>query len=78
MSTDSDLINVADTIEVLKLYFKGKMVKHIKNVYVMLNAPMAIHDHTDYISAIEKEIEAIAEYDDKLSVLNKYFSGKME
>lgn len=43
------------------------------NVEIMLNNPMAIHDHTDWIGAVEKEIAQIAEYEDKLAVLQKYF-----
>jgi hypothetical protein len=35
---------------------------------------MAIHDHTDLMSAIEKEMAIIAEYMDKLEVLDKHFN----
>jgi hypothetical protein len=35
---------------------------------------MAIHDHTDWMAAMEAEIAIIAEYEDKLEVLNKHFS----
>jgi TusA-related sulfurtransferase len=44
------------------------------NVEIMLTNPMAIHDHTDWMSAMEAEIAHIAEYEDKLEVLNKHFS----
>jgi TusA-related sulfurtransferase len=44
------------------------------NVEVMLNNPIAIHDHTDWMTAMEAEIAQIAEYEDKLEVLNKHFS----
>jgi hypothetical protein len=43
------------------------------NVEVMLSNPMAIHDHTDLMSAIEKEVDHISEYMDKLEVMEKYF-----
>jgi hypothetical protein len=39
----------------------------------MLMNPMAIHDHTDWMTAVEKEMAIIAEYEDKLEVLNKHF-----
>jgi hypothetical protein len=35
----------------------------------MLENPMAIHEHTDLLSAIEGELDAIAEYSDKLDAL---------
>ena len=40
----------------------------------MLANPMAIHDHSDIMSAIEKEVAQIAEYVDKLEVMEKYFN----
>jgi hypothetical protein len=43
------------------------------NVEIMLKNPMAIHDHTDWMDAVEKEMAIIAEYEDKLEVLNKHF-----
>jgi hypothetical protein len=43
------------------------------NVEVMLSNPTAIADHTDIMDAIEKEVAVIAEYMDKLEVLEKYF-----
>jgi hypothetical protein len=39
----------------------------------MLSNPMAIHDHSDIMEAIEKEVAQIAEYMDKLEVIEKYF-----
>jgi hypothetical protein len=40
----------------------------------MLNNPIAIPEHTDIMDAVEKELSIIAEYDDKLEMLNKYFA----
>jgi hypothetical protein len=39
----------------------------------MLDKPMAIHDHTDFMGAVELELAQIAEYEDKLEALTKYF-----
>jgi len=60
-------------IEVSRLNFQSHIEKHRMNVEIMLANPMAIHDHTDLMSAIENEIKQISEYEDKLSVLEKYF-----
>ena len=49
--------------------------KHVVNVEVMLNNPIAIPEHTDIMEAIEKELGHISEYHDKLEVLEKYFGG---
>jgi hypothetical protein len=60
-------------ISVLKQHFEAHILKHKMNVDIMLNNPMAIHDHTNLMDAIEKEIDQISEYMDKLEVMEKYF-----
>ncbi len=63
-----------DTIvKTLKDHFTAHIAKHKMNVEIMLQNPMAIHDHTDYMTAIETEIAHMAEYEDKLEILEKYF-----
>lgn len=60
-------------IGALKQHFEAHILKHKMNVDIMLSNPMAIHDHTDLMSAIEAEVAHIAEYMDKLEVMEKYF-----
>ena len=62
-----------EIISVLKQHFETHILKHKMNVDIMLNNPMAIHDHTDLMGAIEKEIDQISEYMDKLEVMEIYF-----
>jgi hypothetical protein len=62
-----------EMISVLKQHFEAHILKHKMNVDIMLNNPMAIHDHTDLMGAVEKEIELIAEYQDKLEIMETYF-----
>jgi hypothetical protein len=54
-------------------HFEAHIQKHRMNIEVMLSNPMAIHDHTDLMTAIEQELALISEYEDKLSALNNYF-----
>ena len=63
--------------DVLGLHFTAGILRHKMNVEIMLNNPMAIHDHTDWMGAVEKEIAQIAEYEDKLAVLQKNFKGEL-
>jgi hypothetical protein len=60
-------------IEASKQHYLAHIEKHKINVEVILNNPMAIHDHSDIMDAIEKEVSQIAEYMDKVEVLEKYF-----
>ena len=54
-------------------HFESHIEKHKMNIEVILSNPIAIHDHTDIMTAIELELAHIAEYEDKLEVLRKYF-----
>jgi hypothetical protein len=61
-----------ELIEALKAHFSAHILKHKMNVEVMLNNPTALPDHTDIMDAMEKEIDLIAEYHDKLEMVEKY------
>ena len=63
-------------VEAARVHFESHIIKHRMNIEVMLNNPMAIHDHTDWMGAMETELAHIAEYEDKLEALNKYFGEK--
>jgi septum formation topological specificity factor MinE len=61
-------------LDTLEKHFQSQIDRHRINVEVMLENPRAIHEHTDIMAAIEKEIAHISEYEDKLHVLNKFFN----
>ena len=54
---------------VLRKQFQANIDKHAVNVRIMMNNPMAIHEHTDFMGAIELELAQIAEYKDKLEAM---------
>ena len=65
-----------DLIRSSALHFKAHIEKHRMNIEVMLNNPMAIPGHIDVMDAIEKELAEMADYADKLEMLNTYFEAK--
>ena len=65
-----------ELIEASRLHYKAHIEKHRINVEVMLQKPLAVAEHADIMDAIEREIAAIAEYHDKLEVLDTYFANK--
>jgi hypothetical protein len=67
----------AQLVDALRLHFSSHILKHKMNVEIMLKKPMAIHDHTDWMGAVENEIASIAEYEDKLSTLEKHFGDQV-
>lgn len=62
-------------IDALADHFVANINKHKLNVEIMLANPMAIHDHTDLMSAIETELGHIAEYTDKFEALELLVDG---
>ena len=64
----------SDLIKASKLHFQAHIEKHRVNIENLLENGVGVAEHPDIMDTIEKELEIIAEYDDKLSVLDKYFS----
>tara|TARA_Y100000593_G_C4196544_1_gene279599 strand:+ start:203 stop:466 length:264 start_codon:yes stop_codon:yes gene_type:complete len=63
-----------------KAYYIGLINKHITNVEVLLNNPVGISGvddkHQDIQEAIEVELGKIADYNDKVEMLVKFFEQK--
>ena len=64
----------SELIKASKIHFKAHIAKHIVNVKNMLNNSVGVGEHPDIMDSIEKELEQIANYDDLLEALNKYFA----
>ena len=54
-------------------YYIGERDKHVLDLEVYLSNPVAIGEHSDILEAIEKELAVIAEYEDQISIIRKYF-----
>ena len=65
-------------IDAARSHFAGHINKHIANIEVLLNNPAGIGEHQDIQTAIEEELEEIANYHDKLEMLVKYFPKTTE
>ena len=64
-----------DLIDALTKYFEGCIAKHKVNIDNLLDNHVALAEHPDIIETIEKELDVVAGYEDKLNVLKKYFGG---
>lgn len=64
----------ATLLHASRKHFESHIEKHRVNIEVMLMNPTAIPEHSDIMDAIEKEMAQIAEYMDKLEVLDRYFN----
>ena len=65
-------------LKAFKSHAQGHIDKHVANVEVLLEKPMGIAEHPDVIETIEKEVKIIADYDDMLEMINKYFESGTE
>ena len=66
-----------DLIKVSELYFRAQIEKHKINVENLLENQVGVAEHPDIVETIEKELQVIANYDEKLNVLQKYFKGNI-
>ena len=65
-------------INTAKAYYIGMINRRVSNVEVLLNQPVGIGEHGDIQEEIEKHLGIIADYHDKIEILEKYFNKKEE
>tara|TARA_B100000214_G_C23445656_1_gene391348 strand:+ start:84 stop:323 length:240 start_codon:yes stop_codon:yes gene_type:complete len=53
---------------------EGEIAVHIANIKVYQTMPAGIGEHSDITEAVIEELNKLAAADDRLSVLEKYFS----
>ena len=58
-------------------HLMGHINKHLANIEVLLTNPVGIGEHQDIGTAIEEELAEVADYHDKLEMLNKFFVEPM-
>ena len=63
-------------LNAFKSYYVGNKNRHIANVEVYLRMTVGIGEHSDIQETIDKEIEKIAQFDDRLGMVIKYFERK--
>ena len=63
-----------DIIDALIKKFEGEISAHKVNVEIMLENTVGVGEHPNITETIEQELDIIAGFEDKLSVLKKYFT----
>ena len=62
-----------DLLQASKLHFKAHIEKHRINVENLLNNSVGGGDHPDVMDTIAKELEMMAQYHDKLEMLDYFY-----
>ena len=65
-------------LSAIKSYYVGNINKHIANIEVYLRTSVGIGEHSDIIESVDKEMDKVAMYDDKIAMVVKYFERKQE
>ena len=61
-------------LDALRSEAEGNIKKAQMNVEVYLHNPVGIGEHPDVLAAIQEQIDVIAHEEERLQVLNSYFS----
>ena len=61
-------------INAMRKHAEAEIELHKTNVEIYMQKVVGIGEHSDIIETIQKELDAMASADDRLEMLNKYFS----
>ena len=61
-------------LEALKALAIGNIKKSKMNIEIYLKNPVGIGEHPDVLGAIQDQIDSIAKEEERLEVIEKYFS----
>ena len=68
-------INKEFILKALRNNFKGQIDRHVANALVLIENPVGVAEHPDTIETIENELNKIAEYHDKLKMIEIYLEN---
>lgn len=60
-------------LSALRKHAEAHIEKHRMNIEIYLTRSVGVGEHSDIMDTIEKELALIAEYEDQLEILSKYF-----
>jgi undecaprenyl pyrophosphate synthase len=60
-------------LDAVRKHAEAHIEKHRMNVEIYLRNSVGVGEHSDIMDAIEKELDLMAQYEDHLEILNKYF-----
>ena len=64
------------TLDALRADAEGKIQVARVNVEVYLHNPVGIGEHPDVLSAIQDQLDVIAEQEERIQVLDHHFTGQ--
>ena len=62
-------------LKAARMHAEAEIELHKVNIEVYMQKVVGIGEHSDIIETIQKELDAMVQADDRLEMLNKYFSA---
>ena len=62
-------------LNALRAYYTGQISKHKMNIENLITNSVGVAEHPDHIETICKEMRFLADYDEQLQMVDKYFKG---
>ena len=62
----------ADIVDALVAKYRGEMAEAKANIKIYLENPVGIGEHPDVLAAIDTQIQAMANAEEKLSILSSF------
>ena len=63
-------------LDALTKRYNAQISEAETTIKIYLEKPVGIGEHGDILTEIEKELKIVAEYDDQLQMIDKYFTKK--
>ena len=64
----------AQLAKAARMHAEGELERAKTNIMVDMNQSLGIGEHSDIVEAIQEELEKMAAAEDRIEMLNKYFS----
>ena len=62
-------------VSALKSYYVGKINKHLSNIEIYLRQPVGVGEHSDIVEAIQKELDTMAQANDRIEMIETFEDG---
>lgn len=64
----------AQLAKAARMHAEGELERAKTNIMVYMNQSVGIGEHSDIVEAIQEELDKMAAAEDRIEMLNKYFS----
>ena len=73
-------MNLSETLvyQALKAQYEAQKLKALANIKILVEAPVGVAEHPDIIQTLTSQVEDLADADEVIACLEKYFEQDKE